>query len=256
MLENLVSHVGKFMRWHGQWAKDTKRCWLYIGPLTWRFAIGRVRGSRWADLSWGEGYVEGIQISAGLGYGFWFTFQPSWKARHRIPRWPDTEREIGIKWYDGTLDLLIYHDPMGGWGRGKWGNRLKLWRNDWVTGRAKYAKREIMPPMPQTLAINDWPGDEYRVLIAIEEATWRKRFSTTRCTYYEYSIPDGEQAAGFSGKGENSWDCGDDAIYGMSVDVRDVEGMDGALAHFANIVQRSRKRYGRPSYAPRERVTA
>lgn len=236
-----------FIRWHGQWAKDAKRCWLYVGSLTWRFEIGHVGGSRWADLSWGDAYVDGIQISAGLGYGFWITFELPHKWRRRIPRWPENSREIGIKSYSGDVRLMFFHD---GWG-GRVKNCLTLWRNEWVTGRAKYTKREIMPPQPQTLVINDWPGDEYQITIGIEEATWRKRFSTLRETYYDFNVPQGNQAPGFSGKGENSWDCGDDGLYGASVNVNDVDGLPGALAHFGAMVQRSRKKYGRPSYAPR-----
>ena len=243
-----------FVSLRGQWEKDAKRWWVDVGPLSWRFELGHVRGSRWADVSWGEGYVEGIQISAGFGYGFWWTFQPSWKARHRLPGWPDTEREFGIKWYDGTLDLVLYHDPMGGWERGKFNGRVKLWRNDWITGRAQYTKRQITPPQVMPFVLNDWPGDEYTITIAVEEATWRKRFSTTTRTYYEYGIPEGEAAAGFSGKGENSWDCGDDAIYGMSVNVSEVDGLAGAVAHFADRIRGNRRRYGRPSYAPRHEV--
>ena len=58
------------------------------------------------------------------------------------------------------------------------------------------------------------PEGTYQAHAVLEELVWsRPRWFKERMTRVDFEIPNGIPHAG---KGENSWDCGDDATFGMS----------------------------------------
>jgi hypothetical protein len=144
--------------------------------------------------------------------------------------------EFGLRWGDGCL--WINHpferrmetrsaDP---W----WRKVICLHVLDWLIGRPIYSEEK---------------GVSERVFVPMPEgcyAAWATP-SVTRCRRRWYwpdrvrnsvwlEIPG---AIPHSGKGENSWDCGDDGLYGCGGDTA-----EDAIAHAVRSVLRARRRYG------------
>ena len=109
----------------------------------------------------------------------------------------------------------------------------------WIFGRVEYHCREI----ERKPVGFDLDGKKY-------EATWKlERRSRTRSRWpWEYSVRyssniEIEDPPRVSGKGENSWDCGDDAIYGFgSASLSPAS----AVGEYVKAVLENRERYGPP----------
>ena len=239
-----------------------RRWWLHVGEHCLAFEVGHVQGSRWVEVRFGGGYVEGIGIAVGLGYGFWLTWKLPWSWTNRIPRWPQSDRDVGFSSFGGTAHLKFGQDGMGGragmpsWWR-RWlspGHRsIKVWDNDWVTGRDKYTKLNETEARRVLVVVGEWPGDEYPYDVSLESVSWTNRFRTKRRRYWEFKAVDGERYDQRAGKGENSWDLEDDGIYGCSFeDKPEYEALPALVAAMRDRILASRRRYGRPSKAPRD----
>lgn len=83
------------------------------------------------------------------------------------------------------------------------------------------------------------PEGSYPAKITKETRTWRRtRVPFWRKVRVDYSISiDG--GIPFMGKGENSWDCGDDGLWGTGGD-----SPEAAIANAVKSVLKNRKRYG------------
>lgn len=102
---------------------------------------------------------------------------------------------------------------------------------------------DVLIPMPE----RSYPAKvELR-----DHVSWYKRlpFWTKRIEHASIDIPGG---IGHPGKGENAWDCGDDATFGMSCPAHNAEEAVGKLV--ASVL-RDRKRYGGTyEFTPMERA--
>ena len=171
--------------------------------LTWTFAIPR------------------LFVSFGIETPFkWHCVRPF------DGKYGKAHRELGLGTINGNLLLYVGYDSMGTYysthGRGGWLGRwvrdikrnqqVTLFRTDWILGRAKYQCEILEENIPVTVVVGQWPGDEYRGTASKERSTWRRRFSTKVVEGYRIDM---EQGIPFPGKGENSWDCGDDAYFGF-----------------------------------------
>ena len=98
-----------------------------------------------------------------------------------------------------------------------------------------YPKADIpvVIPMPEGI---------YHGTAKIELATWKRPLWFAK-TQISTSI-DCPKGIPFAGKGENSWDCGDDGLFGWGAEGDVVEH---AIAHGVEIVLTNRRRYGMPS---------
>lgn len=208
---------------------NERRWWLHIGNHCLRFECGRVRGSRWLEFRHGDGYVEGVQITAGVGFGAWLTWEIPWSLRRRIPGLKGSrEREWGLTHSYGRLRLLFGRDPFGshyfsGAERSRlWcvlqNREVCLFNWHWITGRDKVERSQIMEPRRMLMPIGEWDGDEYIVEVSAELMTWRNRFRTIRRKYWNFKTPEGEKAPPIPGNPDSDFYDGDDAIYGLSTD--------------------------------------
>lgn len=115
--------------------------------------------------------------------------------------------------------------------------------DDFIWGKSKYTKTEPRPSERITIELD---GREYHGTATFERSV-RKRprwFAKVReSTWISMDPRDGLPHAG---KGENGWDCGDDALCGWGVDGVDVEA---AIADGIRRVLKYRKRYGNASTA-------
>lgn len=121
--------------------------------------------------------------------------------------------------------------------------------DDFFLGKAVFSKnvietREVAVPMPE---------GTYDAVVALSDDTWKRprwpfpRVIRRADIKVEKGIP-------HPGKGENSWDCGDDDTYGMCAPARTIPE---AVGHLVGSCLKDRVRYGGYSKWtwPKEKVT-
>lgn len=212
--------------------------------LSWHFG--------WTSGSWGLTFGGGdsgrdlmIVFSIPFVATFYLTFErlfPCQLFKHDFDRGDD--REIRVYFHSGAVWWSFWVGSMASWSRRfSW---CKPWRQgsfnpvDFALGYPKFSE-EVMEtctvkiPMPE----GSYPG-EAKVLRRLRK---RPRWFARESFYVDVSIPKGIP---FQGKGENSYDCGDDGLFGMSTPGRSVED---AIGRVVGSVLGSRRRYGMPSQA-------
>lgn len=108
---------------------------------------------------------------------------------------------------------------------------------DRIFGRADYTREKIGPPVQ---AVACFPEGQYTLTLQREVATWTH--PRWPWPYWSKSVDITlERPPGFQGKGENSYDCGPDAIYGMSSEGHSFED---AVATYVKAVLRERAKRG------------
>ena len=111
---------------------------------------------------------------------------------------------------------------------------------DWVFGKRKY-RQETRRSMPIQILMDMHQHDGLWTLRETwsERQRWPWRYHVR--FYSDIDMPDPPQ---FAGKGENSWDCGNDGICGMSS--RELTPL-GAIGDYMAAVMKARAKYGMPS---------
>jgi hypothetical protein len=116
--------------------------------------------------------------------------------------------------------------------------------DDFFLGRHRHS---LVEPRASERIVIELDGREYHGTAKFERRTWKRPrwFAFTR----ESTIITMDPGHGLphAGKGENGWDCGDDALCGWGVDGFDVPK---AIGHGIESVLERRRRYGRPSKIP------
>lgn len=164
-----------------------------------------------------------------------------------------SSRSIGCYFHNWAFWYTVWVGDMASWSRDapwcRWYRQGSIHFDDVILGRTT-CQREIVKA-PVTIAI-PMPEGNYAATAEVERRIWKRPrwFAKTR-VYTNVSVPDG--GIPFAGKGENSWDCGDDGLCSYSV-----EGMSlaKAIAHGVESVLESRKRYGMPSDSAMSAATA
>lgn len=223
------------------------RCWLRLGGQSderphgsvgptlraeWSVPSGRFR----LGLKFGGYGDEDLQLSVGVGlFSLWLSVEdlPRW-LKERLPK----GRECEVYWYEKALwikpwarfDSWVRSDPW--WMRG-----VTIHFDDLLLGKSKYtdetiSEKEVLVPMPE---------GSYPAKVRMFLSTWsRPRWFAKRLVRADIEIPGGIP---IMGKGENSWDCGEDAIYSMTMPADDAEDAVGKMV--TSVLERRRK-YGGP----------
>lgn len=147
-------------------------------------------------------------------------------------------RDFGVRFFDGAVWWNFGSDDYGWTGqRPKWkdGSWRPLGFNMRTSDPVVVETREVLIPMPER---------SYRGTATVTEAYWGyaklpRRFHEKRRSV-EIEMHPGEQV-GVPGKGENSWDCGDDAIFSRS---GPSESIEDAIGGFVASALRTRRKYG------------
>ena len=169
-------------------------------------------------------------------------------------KYSESEAKFGLYQVAGTLYLLVGHDSMGthysthgkGGAIGRWLREIKrnkqivLFRGDWILGHPRHSMEVLEENIPVTVEVGQWAGDSYAGTAKHTRRKWKRRFTMKVSDGYEIEM---HQGIPFPGKGENSWDCGDDAYYGFGV-----ETIEQAVA---TIVAETIKRRGK-NWRPEE----
>lgn len=164
--------------------------------------------------------------------------------------WMTNGREIGVRVFGGAIWIRLWHDPMESRSRDPWWWEITIHPVDLLLGRHQHSEevletREIIVPMPEGV---------YTGRCTMKLETWkRRRWFAKRLIRAHIDMNEG-QGVPFPGKGEDSWNCGEDATHGLCTVARDpVE----AVAHLFESVMRDRARYGNGFlWRPEERKRA
>jgi len=147
-----------------------------------------------------------------------------------------SEREFSYKIHGGALWWCLWMNP------DEWNHTDPKWRRgnfnpaDFFFGRYKYSERiletvNVLIPMPEK---------PYPATIEMREDSWKRpRWPFTR--YMKRANIDVPNGIPHQGKGENSWDCGPDATYGMTCPARTIAQAVGTMVESC---YRDRLRYG------------
>lgn len=214
---------------------------LPLNARAWLHRHTKNGGSRGvAEIGWSLTYrhfgikvgvddESGFVVSFGFGFYVHLSYCPSWLRVRRT-------REIALSFHDGGFFWSVWRDPMGGWDRSvpKW--REGAWYPaNFFLGRVNYTtreveKREVSVPMPEKA---------YPATATLFESTWKRpRWFPERLMRVTIDVPGGIPK---EGKGENSWDCGEDATFGITCPARSIpEG----IGHLVGSVLKDRVKYG------------
>ncbi len=120
-----------------------------------------------------------------------------------------------------------------------WRKDIVLHVVDWLIGRARCTTTKGEP----SRVVIPMPEGSYLANATTESRVWRRRWywPDRRHDSVWIDIPGGIP---HSGKGENSWDCGDDGLFGTGGDT-----LEEAIANVVRSVLKSRRRYGHDSKA-------
>ena len=155
-------------------------------------------------------------------------------------------RKIGCYFHEWAFWYSIWVDDMASWSRSfpwcKWWRQGSIHFDDLILGRTKCERELLSDKIPIAIPM---PEGNYAATAQHERMTWKRPrwFAKTRI-YTNVDVPNG--GIPHAGKGENSWDCGDDGLCGYSVEGK---SLAKAIAHGVESVLESRKRYGMPSAA-------
>lgn len=231
------------------------RAWLHLPGPPWRKRGSTILGVSWHRGGWHCGMH--LDIGGGLAdddfsVGIRLPLVGSlWLSVEGLLPWnwrPRDDHEIGFSIHDGAIwwKLLCnsheWHSKAPFWdSRSRW--RMPVWHVvDWLLGERHSTKR-LIGVVRTELAM---PEGAYPLTLTFEEWTWRRsrwpKADVIRRVHAELGVP-----LPIPGKGENSWDCGDDAIYSSTFCATIVEE---ALAHLAQSTLRTRQRYGGRDWAP------
>jgi hypothetical protein len=188
------------------------------------------------------GEDDGVMVSFACGlFSIWFGIE------NIIPKqWADKiskydhERITGISFHHGSVwfDFWRHESGYAGWE----GIHLSFDVVEFLLGSQKYSKRVIENG---TVTV-ELPEGRYRGDAILYEATWKRPrnpfpLKVIKCEL-SFAVP-----IPIPGKGENSYDIDDDAIYGMTTASNSIEE---ALANLKKDVLKTRKRHGGDDWQP------
>lgn len=187
---------------------------------------------------WRSSIRLGLDLDAGenectFSIGLWlFCLYISKRFKHiRIKK----ERSFHLYWYECAIWLKL-------WGDDNWNSKDRWWRrgiaihlDDIFLGRQRYSEepRDIVNtfiPMPEGC---------YPAIIRLYKAIWsRPMWFPKKLMRATIDVPGGIP---HEGKGENSWDCGEDGLLGLTCQAETVEE---AIGKTVASVLYSRRRNG------------
>src|SRR5664279_501473 len=204
-------------RWSKSSQRNDYRRWLYLytnGHKTSRcisFQLGKLR---WFGFSFDMDQGEGQLVAA---VHAWWSLYVTYEGPHvskllRKMKGYDG-RDTHLYWIpkEHYVSGALWDDSEGSWEKGKKYRRFHWTYLDTIFGKAKH-NLEIVREEDIKIVM---PEGTYDGHAKFERRTWRRPRSLRTLTreYWDIDVPKGLPVPG---KGENSWDCDDDAIYGSS----------------------------------------
>jgi hypothetical protein len=236
-------------------------CWTILWDASCAIAFSFVRQ---------EGTGISLRIALPWLFDFYLTLLGgpfAWLAKKVLPKLAKDQRrsypkqELPIRdygdrelfnlyWYDWAFWWNFWRDPMGGWS-----SRDPKWHHgsfhivDFIFGRTKYAERALEGPLQVKIPM---PERAYDATLEIQERTWRrKRWPGVWRRWLAADFDSKQDPIPSPGKGENSWDCGEDATYGLSTPCP-TGRVEDAIGAYVATVMNNRRRHGSLNWAPTE----
>lgn len=258
---------------HGPWWQNW-RGWLHF--YGFREDADRRCASPCIGIEWvcwpkaNPGFAVGFELNGEFGddhdlagrlcFGRLFRFY--WHCEHVFPRkfknWLPQNRNFGIELFEEYLWVkFFFYDESETWkphDHGVW-SRWNGFRISWdwksaLMGKTQFTQEVVGEP---TLVLIPLPEANYIARVQIERRTWqRSRWPWSLkpfCvrTEADIDIPDGLPVPG---KGENSYDCGEDAIHGMGCSETDLPSV---IAACVKATMKRRAKYATIDWRPREK---
>lgn len=146
------------------------------------------------------------------------------------------DTELSISFFEGSLVINHPWERKYEWRSSDpwWKKSIRFPVKDWLLGRRKVNRSEGDPeavyiPMPEGC---------YIAKATPVKLTFTRRWYIPKETK-EYVNINIEGGIPYRGKGENSWDCGDDGLWGTGGDT-----VEGAIGNVVATVLKNRKKYG------------
>lgn len=234
------------------WGLFHGRAWLTLADTKFHtewhlksksFHVGLEFGGNWRDddILWSFA-VPPVAFYFGVSFPF----------KSRIKRlFPKKPRECKIAIHNWALWINPWSDPL------EWKSHDPWWRKgitihfpDLLLGKVNYTNGEVKPQQRIEIELD---GRIYRGTAKFEHSKWKRPlWFAHECDSTRIEMDRGHGLP-HSGKGENSWDCGDDAVCGWGCDGHNIPK---AIAKGIELVLGYRRKYGRPSKTPSEAEVA
>lgn len=250
-----------YIHWHTRRGeREGIRWWLTLGGFefrgqmtrTWRsgFIATCGYGGQEDFFEWTVAFSKLFFVHIAVDTPFrWHRFRPF------DGKYGEAKRKVGLRSVGGKLSLLLGHDAMGThygtyrrggilgryWCDLRRNQEVTLFDMDWILGKPRHSMTVLEENIPIVVNVGQWEGDSYTGTAKHTRRQWKRRFSTKVSDGYEVDMREGIP---FPGKGENPWDCGDDAYFGFGG-----ETIEGAIEHIIGEVKRRRGENWRPSEA-------
>lgn len=199
------------------------------------------RKSRFTMLEFERG--EGREICFKIGIHWLFTLFIAIETMWFPYR--SNSREIGVSIHDGSLWLYVWRDPHS-WSKTDpwWMNTYSFYPAEFFLGRRKHSKKTIN----QYRVKIDLPERSYPANVHIYESVWKRPRSPRVIRRITADI-EMETPIPIPGKGENSWDLDDDAIFELAINYQPDTDI---IEYVRNYVFDIRERYAHVHWMPEQ----
>lgn len=181
-----------------------------------------------------------FSVFVGVRMPMWMNRLP-WKHQRTEYNYQGLHRSIGVRVFDSAIWVSFWEDVDEWRSRDPWWYRGRLGLDDLATlvfGRERVETTTIA----ESDTAVDMPEKRYPAHYKAERMVWlRPRLPRALSRVRLTSTLDVPGGVPVPGKGENSWDCDDDAIFSQSSSARTEAE---ALALFRESAMRTRDRYG------------
>ncbi len=249
--QNFVGERGTrdFGRW--PWAHGRVHAWLFsdenaegLVTLSWEWDAWTSFVHAYTEIKPAfDGSSSRATVGVACGPAVWFGV--GGKLVDGI-RFPEHRRKFGFSVHDKTIFVDFAadgHDTRNN--RHWWVIDKALHPVDAVLGRREHDER-VLEVVPVVVCM---PEGQYSGTCQVVESTWRRRRwpIVERMVRTKLDVPEGVP---FPGKGENSWDCDQDATYGQTGPWRTPEE---AVAELVKHVLTRRARNGGRGWKPKSK---
>lgn len=194
------------------------------------------------------------EVSGGVALtpiAVWWAVIDVWKHVQRFGPWDEPggwksyKKDIKVSFHEGTLFWTFWYD------QSHWSNKMPRWRSgsftpmDRLFGYADHTKETVKGPVDVLIPMPERP---YKATVEIRRETWKRPglpWKTNEVVRAE--IDSKGDPIPLPGKGTTSYNCDEDATYGLITPARTVSE---AIGETVKSVLRSRERYGGLDWRP------
>jgi len=225
-------------------SKDDFRCWLHWGETCWNYEGYLFKNAHQNSIGVALGGEENdFTINLGIKnlFNFYFGVENLFPRKLMDKLFEYTTRRYGISLFEEYISVEFHRDDMGyskGW---KGYHKMIDWKSI-LFGKQTYQKDDLT----ELRGYIEMPEGKYWSTVKVFKSAWtRKRFAKP-ITMLRFDItPDIPIPE--PGKGENSWDIDDDALYSITLAA---DSVDDALIKVAESVVRTRTKRAGANWKP------